>query len=126
MNRLIIFCTLLMAMTACSTSKNNTKESEDYTLGNIMILLVEDASPEALSNTFKHYQLKHVNQVSRHQNKWLYTFNQDAVSLKKLIIELGNESLVENIEKVKTSATDGVKVTSGTSGKKGKVEIRNK
>ncbi len=126
MNHLSLIFSLLFCFTACSTSKNNTSANMDYPKGQLMILLSENTPPENLSKSFAQYQLIHESPVSKHENKWMYSFNEDKVSLKKLIMELGNVSIVENVEKVKTAASNDIKVTSGTSGKKGKVNIRNK
>lgn len=106
--RLISLCLLLVAITiGCKTTQPSVppagqeSSSGETITGELMILLVEQASPQELEKAFSQFGLVNKGRSSRSQNKFKYTFSTKAATEEEMVRKISDHPKVKSAVVVK-------------------------
>lgn len=121
---MLLVCSLLI-FSACKSSKTTTEDpSTDEDRSFLLVLLQPNVTPGQLENDLKEYGLKAEGRTSKSQNQWQLSYLSNSIGYKELLATLSQYESV--LDASLLEASKDVKVSSGTSGKKGKINISNK
>ena len=120
---IISVITLFVLHTSCQTKSAQVEQNVEDQLDTVFLLVEEASQAEQLIPSFSQYDLQLIGRSSRSQLLYRYLYNASSIEQKKFEKLLLEHSAVLEVSFVTDKPGT---VTSGTNGKKGKVNIGNK